>query len=62
MGSKLESFTVAIDEMKEGNDEIRGGVQGRRQLEKEKHDMIGKNIQGGKVWKENKAATPPAAP
>ena len=52
MGSKLESFTVAIDDMKDGDDEFKGGVQGRRQVEKEKHDMIGKNIQGGKLWKE----------
>lgn len=59
MGSKLESFTVAVDDMKDGDDEIKGGVQGRRQLEREKHAMIGKNIQGGKLWKEKVALQDP---
>lgn len=54
MGSKLESFRVAADEM-EGNDgEFRGGVQGRRKKQRSskqsREQMIKGNIQGNRLW------------
>jgi hypothetical protein len=53
MGSKLESFTVAADEM-DGDEEFRGGVQGRRKRhissKQSQEQMIKGNIQGGRLW------------
>jgi len=51
MGSKLDSFTVAVDEL-EGDEEYRGGVQGRQnQGRKESDQTIRGNIAGGTLWK-----------
>jgi len=58
MGSKLESFTIAADEM-DGDGEIRGGVQGRqmkrqRSSKQSPEEMIKGNIQGGRLWNNKK--------
>lgn len=57
MGSKLESFTIAADEM-DGDDEFRGGVQGRRKEQRSsrqsQEQMIKGNIQGGRLWDSKK--------
>lgn len=55
MGSKLESFTVASDEMDGDEDvEFRGGVQGRRKKgrspKQSREQMIKGNIQGNRLW------------
>jgi ATP-dependent RNA helicase DDX18/HAS1 len=50
MGSKLDSFTVAVDE-EEGADEYLGGVKGRLQQGKKGADQtIRGNIAGGTQW------------
>jgi ATP-dependent RNA helicase DDX18/HAS1 len=57
MGSKLESFTVAADEMDDGDGEFSGGVQGRRTQRRsrlDKNQMIKGNIQGGRMWNDKK--------
>mmetsp|Transcript_27742 Transcript_27742/g.39005 ORF Transcript_27742/g.39005 Transcript_27742/m.39005 type:complete len:621 (-) Transcript_27742:103-1965(-) len=62
MGSKLDSFTVASDDIDDDEDkEYLGGVQGRKQQKKgsrkrkaEKDRVIKGNIEGGRVWKEQK--------
>jgi ATP-dependent RNA helicase DDX18/HAS1 len=57
MGSKLESFTVAADEI-DGDEEFRGGVQGRRERHRSskqgQEQMIKGNIQGGRLWNSKK--------
>ena len=51
MGSKLTSFTVAIDDSTGGEDEeYKGGVQGRK-TKGERDRMIKGNIEQGKLWK-----------
>lgn len=55
MGSKLESFTVASDEMDgDDNEEFRGGVEGRRKKQRKpkqtREQMIKGNIQGNRLW------------
>ena len=56
MGKKLESYTVAAREMRNGNndednDEYSGGAKERKKLQREKEKMIKSNIEGGKLWK-----------
>jgi ATP-dependent RNA helicase DDX18/HAS1 len=54
MGNKLESFTVASDEM-DDDEEYLGGAQRRKQQRSPKGDrerMIKGSIEGGKLWKE----------
>jgi ATP-dependent RNA helicase DDX18/HAS1 len=57
MGSKLDSFTVAADEI-DGDEEFRGGVQGRRERHRSskqgQEQMIKGNIQGGRLWNSKK--------
>jgi ATP-dependent RNA helicase DDX18/HAS1 len=57
MGSKLDSFTVAADEI-DGDEEFRGGVQGRRERHRSskqgQEQVIKGNIQGGRLWNNRK--------
>jgi ATP-dependent RNA helicase DDX18/HAS1 len=57
MGSKLDSFTVAADEI-DGDEEFRGGVQGRQERHRSskqgQEQMIKGNIQGGRLWNSKK--------
>ena len=59
MGSKLESFTVAADEMDGDDGEFRGGVQGRNKKQRSsrqtQEQLIKGNIQGGRLWNSKKA-------
>jgi ATP-dependent RNA helicase DDX18/HAS1 len=57
MGSKLDSFTFAMENDTDDDEEYRGGVQGRRQSmerRKQKDAMIGGNIESGKLWDERR--------
>jgi ATP-dependent RNA helicase DDX18/HAS1 len=59
MGSKLESFTVAVnDDDNDENVEFKGGVQGRRKQQRpvkgNKEQMIKGNIEQGRLWKNRK--------
>eukprot|EP00521_Asterionellopsis_glacialis_P012311 CAMPEP_0195308796 /NCGR_PEP_ID=MMETSP0707-20130614/38412_1 /TAXON_ID=33640 /ORGANISM="Asterionellopsis glacialis, Strain CCMP134" /LENGTH=628 /DNA_ID=CAMNT_0040373083 /DNA_START=96 /DNA_END=1983 /DNA_ORIENTATION=- len=62
MGSKLDSFTIASNDVDDEDDEeYLGGVQGRKNQKKgsrkrkaEKDRVIKGNIEGGRVWKERK--------
>lgn len=55
MGSKLESFSVATDDL-DKDDEYRGGVAGRKRQSSKgnrgtKEKIIKGNIEGGQLWK-----------
>ena len=52
MASKLDSFSVAVEQREDKNEsqEYLGGVRGRRQKKKQRDTSIRGNIESGKLW------------